>query len=56
MTRIEKILARTIAEADTVEKVWELVAGLSMEQNGYNAETILKNVRAYAAIATKEAK
>ena len=53
---MNKTIARIIEEADTPAKVWALVASLTGDGNGYTAETYLTNVRAYAAIATKEAK
>jgi hypothetical protein len=40
-----------IAEADTPEKVWALVASLLTDGNGYTDATYLANTRAYSAIA-----
>jgi len=40
-----------ILSAQTPKEVWELVSVLANDGNGYSAETILENVRAYAKIA-----
>lgn len=42
-----------IAQADTVEKAWELFASLLRDGNGYTPETYLTNARAYAAVAVE---
>lgn len=46
-----RAVARQIAEADTVEKVWALVAALTGDGQQYPAETYLANVKAYARLA-----
>jgi len=44
---------RSIAQADTVEKVWALVATLLQDGNNYSDKAYLDNAKAYAALATK---
>lgn len=41
-----------IAQADTVEKVWKLIADMADNPNGYSDAATLANIRAYAALAT----
>lgn len=48
---IKRRIQEVIAEADTVEKVWALVANLLEDGNGYSDETYLRNARAYSAVA-----
>lgn len=52
--KVPTAVKRTIADADTPEKVWALVEALLAEQNGYSAETRLQNARSYAAVALKK--
>ena len=54
--RTKNIVEKTIAEADTVEKVWALVASLLNDGNGYTPETYLTNARSYTAVAVEMSK
>ena len=49
--KVNKAVRNTIESADTVEKVWALVAILLQDGNNYSDLTYLHNARAYASIA-----
>lgn len=51
--RTRRIVTDQILAADTPAKVWELVASLVDNPNGYTDTTILENARAWAAVATE---
>lgn len=52
-TTISSRVAQSIVDANTPEKVWDLVLSLTGDANGYTAETYLANVQAYAAAAKR---
>lgn len=51
--RTRRNVTNQILAADTPAKVWELVAALLDNPNGYTDTTVLENARAWAAVATE---
>lgn len=49
--KVSAAIKKTIAQADTAEKVWDLLDSMVNDLNGYSPEMLLENIARYTDAA-----